>query len=49
MRLHKITGLITDTAVYPTADDQGATKIYVDEQRQKIIDQALTLVDDGVY
>ena len=49
MREHRITGMITNTTIYPTQDDEGATKIYVDEQRDKIIAELPNTVNNGTF
>ena len=49
MRLNRITGLITNTAIYPTLPDQGASKKYVDEQRDVIIASIPDTVNNGLY
>ena len=48
MRLHEITGLDTDLQNYPLYDDQGASKRYVDQQRDDIV-ASLVDVDNGDY
>jgi len=49
MRNHEIEGLETSLSLYPISDDQGASKKYVDAQRDKVI-QALSLdIDNGPY
>jgi hypothetical protein len=48
MRLHEITGLETDLTLYPLADDQGASKKYVDTVRDDIV-AGLVDVDNGDY
>ena len=49
MRQHQVTGLETDLNVYPTQDDQGASKKYVDAQRDVIIASLQTNIDNGAY
>ena len=49
MRENRITGLITDTQVYPTLPDQAASKKYVDEQRDAIIASIPDDVNNGTY
>ena len=49
MRSYQITGLETDLALYPTMPDQGASKKYVDAQRDKIIAALPGTIDDGIY
>ena len=49
MRQHQVTGLETDLNVYPTQDGQGASKKYVDAQRDTIIASLQTTIDNGAY
>jgi len=49
MRKNRVTGLETDTSVYPKNNDDGATKKYVDEQRNVIIANLPNLVDNGGF
>ena len=49
MRSYKISGLETDLSLYPTELDQGATKKYVDAQRDLIIAALPDDVDNGAY
>jgi hypothetical protein len=49
MRSYKITGLITDLGLYPTEPDQGASKKYVDAQRDAIIAAMPDDVDNGIF
>ena len=49
MRQHQVTGLETDLAVYPTQDAQGASKKYVDAQRDIINASLLVDIDNGAY
>ncbi len=48
MRSYRLTGLETDLAVYPTQEADGASKKYVDAQRDAIIAN-LDNIDDGTY
>ncbi len=48
MRSYRMTGLETDLSVYPTQDNEGATKKYVDAQRDIIIGN-LANIDDGIF
>ena len=49
MRQHQVTGLETDLNLYPTEDNQGASKKYVDAQRDEIIASLLVDIDNGAY
>jgi hypothetical protein len=49
MRGNVITGLESDVNVYPNASDDGATKAYVDYQRQLIEADLPTLANNGTY
>ena len=49
MTNHQIVGLETDLAVYPLNPDQGASKAYVDAQRQAVQDSIALLIDNGSY
>ena len=49
MNSNAVTGLETDLAVYPAADSDGASKIYVDSVRDDIVNNLLSLVDDGEF
>jgi hypothetical protein len=49
MRSYKVTGLITDLGLYPTEPDQGASKKYVDTQRDAIIAALPSDVDNGIF
>lgn len=49
MRMHRITGLVTDLTQYPTEDNQGASKKYVDAQRDKIVNGLQGNIDNGDY
>ncbi len=49
MQQNEVTNLETDLAVYPTEVDQGATKIYVDSVKEDLINELLTLADNGSY
>lgn len=49
MRENEITNLETDLSLYPVTDDQGATKIYVDNARDTILAALATTVDNEEY
>lgn len=49
MRGNRVTGLETDTSVYPQDPGDGATKQYVDEQRALLLASLPTLADNGSY
>lgn len=49
MRSYQITGLITDLGQYPTEPNQGASKKYVDAQRDVIIAALPDDVDNGIF
>ncbi len=49
MQQNEVTNLETDLAVYPTEVDQGATKIYVDSVKEDLLNELLTLADNGSY
>lgn len=49
MRGNVITGLESNVNVYPNASDDGATKAYVDYQRQLIEADLPTLANNGTY
>ena len=49
MRKHQIVGLETDLAQYPLNLDQGASKKYVDAQRDAIQASLETTIDNGVF
>ena len=49
MRGNRITGLEPDVNVYPNAGDDGATKAYVDYQRQLIESALPALANNGTY
>lgn len=49
MRMHRITGLETDLATYPVEDNQGASKKYVDAQRDAVISSLQGDVDNGSF
>jgi hypothetical protein len=48
MRSYNMTGLDTNLLRYPTAMSDGATKIYVDEQRDVILAK-LDNIDNGSF
>jgi len=49
MRKNRLTGLETNTAVYPSANSDGASKKYVDEQRNYILANLPVTADNGSY
>ena len=49
MREYRITGLNTNTSEYPTQPGDGATKKYVDEQRDFIVANLPNEVDNGSF
>ncbi len=49
MRQYNVSGLETDLALYPTLPDQGASKKYVDAQRDIILAALPGDIDDGIY
>ena len=49
MRMHRITGLETDLTAYPVEDNQGASKKYVDAQRDAVISSLQGDVDNGSF
>ena len=49
MRKHQIVGLETDLALYPLNLDQGASKKYVDAQRDAVQNALMTNIDNGDY
>ena len=49
MRGNRITGLESDVNVYPNAADEGASKAYVDYQKQQILSQLPALADNGAF
>jgi len=49
MRNHLVVGLETDLNVYPVSDDQGASKKYVDAQRDAVLAALLTDIDNGSF
>jgi len=49
MRDHQVVGLETDLSLYPLEDHQGASKIYVDAQRDAIIAALPDKVDNGTF
>ena len=49
MRMHRITGLETDLAQYPTQDNQGASKKYVDVKTAEVIDSLRGDIDNGSF
>lgn len=49
MRKNRLTGLETNTAVYPMADSDGASKKYVDEQRNHILANLPNTADNGSF
>ena len=49
MRNHQIVGLETDLALYPLNLDQGASKKYVDTQRDAVQASLEVNIDNGDY
>ena len=49
MRMHQIVGLETDLALYPLNLDQGASKKYVDAQRDAVQNALMANIDNGDY
>jgi len=49
MRKNRVTGLETDLNQFPLKDDDGASKKYVDAQRDYIIANLPNLVDNGGF
>ena len=49
MNSNNVTGLETDLTVYPALDSDGASKVYVDSVRDDIVNNLLSLVDDGEF
>lgn len=49
MRKNRLTGLETNTAVYPSVDSDGVPKKYVDEQRDYILANLPLSADNGSY
>lgn len=49
MRKFNITGLDTDLTQYPTHDDDGASKKYVDATREAIVANLPDFVDNGDF
>jgi len=49
MRMHRVSDLETDLSKYPLEEHQGASKKYVDAQRDLIQQGLLTLIDNGGY
>jgi len=49
MRNHQVVGLETDLTMYPLTDDQGASKKYVDAQRDAVLASLLTDIDNGSF
>lgn len=49
MRMNRVTGLNTNTAVYPAAGSDGASKIYVDQQRDFILANIPVTADNGSF
>ena len=49
MQQNEVSNLETDLAVYPTESDQGASKIYVDSVKKDLLNELLTLADNGEF
>ena len=49
MRNNQIVGLETDLALYPLQPDQGASKKYVDAQRDAVQDSLAVNINNGEY
>jgi len=49
MQQNEVSNLETDLAVYPTESDQGASKIYVDSVKEDLLNELLTLADNGEF
>lgn len=49
MRQNVITNMETDLSVYPTQNDDGATKRYVDSVRDDIVNNLPNTADNGTY
>ena len=49
MRKHQVVGLETDLSLYPLSLDQGASKKYVDAQRDAVQALLETNVDNGSF
>ena len=49
MRQHQVVGLETDLAIYPVEEGQGASKKYVDAQRDAVTAALLIDIDNGSY
>jgi hypothetical protein len=49
MRMNRVTGLNTNTAVYPADGSDGASKIYVDQQRDFILANIPVTADNGSF
>ena len=49
MRKHQVVGLETDLSLYPLNNDQGASKKYVDAQRDAVIASLEVNIDNGSF
>ena len=49
MQSNSITGMETNLSVYPTQDDQAATKKYVDTAKAEIVASLPSQVNNGEY
>ena len=49
MRKHQVVGLETNLSLYPLNDDQGASKKYVDAQRDAVIASLEVNIDNGSF
>lgn len=49
MQQNEVSNLETDLAIYPTESDQGASKIYVDSVKEDLLNELLTLADNGEF
>lgn len=49
MRGNRLTGLESDVNVYPSSNDEGASKAYVDHQKQLILLELPIGADNGSY
>lgn len=49
MRGNRVTGLDSNVSLYPNSPDEGASKAYVDAQKQQILTQLPTSADNGAF
>lgn len=49
MRGNRVTGLETDLSKYPLNANDGASKAYVDYQKQQILSQLPATADNGTF